>query len=646
MDNQLETQPSVFGQYLPKKEPTTPNVGIDTRAKALTKAIALQENGGKDPTPESYQTMGQSGERGLYQFTQPTWNQYAKEVLGNPKADPTPENQNAVAYGKVKKWLEDGYDERQIASMWNAGQGNPDAHTQGLSGTNKYGARYDVPKYANGVFNYYHNLLKDENVNEETKEPETILRKLVDFAFPIATDIYDIAEGKSKKTALQLLGDAGLSALWFVPGLGAAASSAIKGAGLLGRVGSRVAGEALAGAATGYAADISSKLSQGETEGIFKPGIGTATGGVLGGVLGKVGSKYSQKGVISEISNANNSVIGQTKKGAQELAESFSKGKNPGELLATKGVNLKNMINPETVAYETKAAQDMLRKDAGKLSTIMDEALQKIPGVKNANEIRDEIVNKIGSGFRDKVTASEAQKIISEEFESILQHYGDNLTASDLNKLKQRAWELSAFDMSKTNLTRSTYRQLGNYLKKTIENMADDAGLKGVGDFNEYIGSHLDAAEALQRLEGVKAKGGRLGDLMRKHSMGMVGAGLGGIFGGGIPGSIMGAVAGEWAGGKLANILRGIESSPLKSAILKNMVKEDPQIVQKMLAYARETPQGLEAIKKQLKGMGVNLFDRSKLEGVQVLAPKAEKQGLLSQLTAAAGVKAQTQTGQ
>ena len=68
-------------------------------------------------------------------------------------------------------WLEKGYTPKQIASIWNAGPGEPNAYTGKFSdgspsrGVNKkYGVKFDVPSYADKV---------DKYVSEFTKPKQT-----------------------------------------------------------------------------------------------------------------------------------------------------------------------------------------------------------------------------------------------------------------------------------------------------------------------------------------------------------------------------------------------------------------------------------------------------------------------------------------
>lgn len=104
------------------------------------------------------------------------------------------------------------------------------------------------------------------------------------FAFPIAEDISNDVQGKSNKNLLQQAADAGLSALWFAPGLDTLApeaAAALEGAGTLGKL----ASGGLYGAGVGATAGGLGAISQGGSLGSVLKGaaLGGATGGVLGG---------------------------------------------------------------------------------------------------------------------------------------------------------------------------------------------------------------------------------------------------------------------------------------------------------------------------------------------------------------------------
>lgn len=606
---------------------------LNPLAVNLAKAIRQQESGG------DYNAVGDSGEsHGAYQFNKDNYKNWASEYGVNPN-DMSPVNQDKVAYARINSLLQQGRSPSEVAAIWN--------------GAKDVNGKYEAinPSYVEGVKNQYAKIVGSSNQSNQTAsvanaqpnnpagaqtagastgtppaDQESILGKIMDFAFPIVNDVANDVKGggQSNKSALQQIGDAGLSALWFAPGIGEGAEAAIRGAGLLGETGAKIAGQALGGGAIGYGSDVASKLSQGDTNAgdILTPGAGTLTGGVLGGVLGKVASKYSKSGLIEDATKSNNSVLGQTKRGANELAESFAQGKDTGNFLAQKGINLPAEVNPETVAYDTAEHAQNLRNDVGTLNSTLTDALKVVPGGSTVTDIESNLENKIRNGATDKVTADEQVQLMKNETAKWRQQYGEDLSAADLNDLKKRNWDLSKFDATKTNATLKTHRMIGNALKTSVEDIASKGGLDGVKEMNEYMGQHLDAADALDRVNGTKAKGGRLGDLLQKHALGAVG-GVSGAFGGGPVGAIVGAMAGEYAGGKLAKLLRYSASSPIKTAMLKRLIQEDPEVVQKMIAYSKQTPQGLEALKEQLANAGIDIFKGS-AQKAKVAAPASK----------------------
>lgn len=641
MLNQTEQSPGI--QSLNSLVPQDPSQADPGVVKVMQAIKNVETPGAKDP----YTAVGDSGEsHGAYQFNKNNYKNWASQYGLDPN-DFSPAAQNKVAYARIKDLKDQGLQPEEIAAKWNGAKRDP--ATGKLTYINP---QYGV-KFRNALLGNQTQQPSQPNISASQEEPaahppqpedqESVLHKLIDFAFPIVNDFS--GEG-AKKTALQKLGDAGLSALWFVPGVGEGAEAAIRGAGLVGKGveaarTAKIAGQAIGGAATGYGADVSSNLSQGKTgKEAFTPGFGTATGGVLGGALGKLGTKYSQEGVLNEIGKSNNSVIGQTKRGANELAESFSEDKNPGALLAQKGINVAHTVNPETVAFDTAHHAEGLRQDANTLTDTLTEALKRVPGSTSATDLETRLVNKITSEAPDKITAAEQASLIKSEFEKIRAQYGEQLSAADMNELKKRAWNLSKFDAATPNLVRKTQRLIGNNLKTSVEDAATKAGLPEVKAMNEYIGQHLDAADHLDRLNGTKAKGGRLGDMLKSQAGTMIGGAVG--FPAGPAGALMGALIGHYGGKVAGSAVRKIASSPVKTAILNRIVQEDPEIVQKVLAYAKQTPQGLQAIEEQLGQQGIKLFKKP-TKGVPVLKAKPYKPGILSDVLTKAAVKGVTQ---
>lgn len=128
---------------------------LDQSVVALAKAVREKEGNAA--------VAGQSGEYGNYQYTPDTWKAVSQEHLGRsvPLEQATIQDQNEATYRRFKAWKDAGYNPGQIASMHNAGEGEPDAYTGKFSngsssvGVNKYGVKYDVPSYAKDVAEKY-----------------------------------------------------------------------------------------------------------------------------------------------------------------------------------------------------------------------------------------------------------------------------------------------------------------------------------------------------------------------------------------------------------------------------------------------------------------------------------------------------------
>lgn len=161
---------------------------LDQSVVAMMKAIAQQESGNKAVLPQEKGIGGAS----IYQYTTSTWKGVAKKYLGDENAPLNRANENKATYQRIKGWKDAGYKPAQIASMWNAGEGEPDAYKgtfkngQPSVGVNSYGVRYDTPSHAKKVIANFQNEMakikkqeqKDriakENVKQVPYTPQTI----------------------------------------------------------------------------------------------------------------------------------------------------------------------------------------------------------------------------------------------------------------------------------------------------------------------------------------------------------------------------------------------------------------------------------------------------------------------------------------
>jgi len=130
----------------------------------LAKSIRQTESGG------NFSAKGASGESGAYQWMPDTWKAHAQEALGNPNAEMTPSNQNAVAYTVIKKWKDQGLNPAQIAAKWNSGS---ETGWENKVGINKAGVRYDVPRYVKSVTDAYQKVKMGGVVEVDPQNPSS-----------------------------------------------------------------------------------------------------------------------------------------------------------------------------------------------------------------------------------------------------------------------------------------------------------------------------------------------------------------------------------------------------------------------------------------------------------------------------------------
>lgn len=158
------------------------NNTLDPNALILTKAIGLQENGGK----VNYNALGDGGSSaGQYQWNNGSTSLKQGQIPSNfatmasrhglDGTDFSPENQNRVAYTYIKGLLDSGMTPAQVASSWNAGRGEPNAYTGKFSnGSASTTSTFDVPGYVKGVQGYAQKLWNEQQ-NNPTQSTEPTL---------------------------------------------------------------------------------------------------------------------------------------------------------------------------------------------------------------------------------------------------------------------------------------------------------------------------------------------------------------------------------------------------------------------------------------------------------------------------------------
>lgn len=602
----------------------TDGTPLNPTAVTLAKAIRQVESGG------NYNAIGDSGtSKGAYQFNSSNYEDWAKQYGLNP-SDFSPTNQDKVAYARINDLLGKGYTQSQVASIWNSG--NPDPTVAGSGHNDALGVDYDVPAYVNKVKQAYLQQANQPSTTPQSiptaqaqtpaqnQPPETTLQKAGDvagavgnFLFPIVGDIGADLNGSNKKTALQQTGDAALSALPFIPGLGEVGDVARGGevaADVAPSLLSKLAGNTVVkGAAAGYGTGVASNLSQGESlRQSVTPNaaniLGAATGGVAGAVLpklsGVLGKNFTQSGALKAVQSGLGDEVSRTVPGRTLLSSLPSGGQRALELISKSGAT------PEVsgTTFNVEDGIDKLQQRISSLSQARAEAIAKVAPTTKLDDLAAEAKGKITQAPDDASDAEKhlaMQRMFSGEAQGMASKIDkivadikattgkDELTAPELEAFKEaQTGNSKVFSRTGAIGDQNAASLLGGVAKDKIENLAKDAGFPGMKEYNAYIKDHYDAIKVLQRLGKQTVKGGRLGNMLRNHTIAGVSAVAGAPFG--IAGSLVGGGAGELAGHVLSKIMGETSlSNPLRDKIIERAAQEDPAAVQELLKFSGKT---------------------------------------------------------
>lgn len=561
---------------------------LDPTVVNLAKAIRQTESGG------NFNAKGKSGEHGGYQFTPDTWNATApKYGINVPIEQATPEQQNAVAYNKIKSWKDSGHDVTQIASMWNAGEAEPTAYTGKFgtttsthdagdpsTGVNKFGAKYDVPAYAKSVANAYLTLKNGGQVQADASNPsstanpqnqpteDNMLQKIAHGAGSVLNAIEKPFIGAGA-IPVQMLAKAmgrpdpyaqGFPSLTGenIPvsdlnlekkagDIAQVASYLVPGEGILGAVGMG----ALQGA--GGAMSEGKNASDVATSGITGSALGAGTAGLtkLAGMgISKLGENISGKTNEKAIQGIKDAYGSALNLNAGERAFESKSGKDLSQVLLNHNAPLGRYENG---TLDASAAIAKLQDPLDALNAQAKSVLSNPQGVV-ANVSLEDTFNQVQKRIQElQISQAEKNTAIKHAkslFDAEAQQYGVEVTPEIADTIKQGMWG-SSF---KGNLTTADKLQgnvsylASNTLKTNIEKAVagTDAG-NVLPEINKQRSDLIDAIKRLTNLDGVRVlKGGKLGNMA---------GGLTGTIIGGASGGTMGALAGDYFGTKAAEFL-------------------------------------------------------------------------------------------
>lgn len=628
----------------PASQTAPQNGALDPKIVNLAQAIRQTESQG------NFAAKGASGEYGAYQFMPDTWNGNAPRFGVNvPLDQATPAQQNEVAYKQLQEWSTQHPDWNvgNFASAWNAGPGKPDAYLQNNVGTNSKGVSYDTPAYAQKVAEAYQQFKAQNAQNApvanvpQQGDTSSFLgdlssgnvlgaaEKAGDFAFPIVSDLAKDFQGSSTKSTLQQLGDAGMSALWFLPYGGiagrvaeGAAEALGAGKGALGAAElisealpsaentakaaslaktaktAKLIGNVATGLGAGYTGDVSANLSQGKTgTDALQPGLGTLAGGALPVALTGGGAFYNkfvgESSIIDKVQQAYEDAAGSTKSGIKNMSKTASKGLDPNpEFLAHAGILPETEeINGRRVftTGEESASQKTIQGRITDLTNLRDEAIAKagadVPVY--LEDMRQKALQEAAGEFSGTAQKTVADHI-NAEFDAYKGQFGDkegNISLTEANSIKKDLQGKTNYDATRPSIITRANSLMANVAKTSVEQGAEGVGLKGVKDINKIIQQHIDAKAFLNRINGQTVKGGRIGKYIEGAVGAYAGNTLGASLGGGLGGAA-GTLVGGAAGLAFSHFMQKFASGgTISAAAIGRMAAQDPEVVQNFLQY-------------------------------------------------------------
>lgn len=570
--------------------PQTNQGELDKDAVNLSKAIRQVETGNQVKP-------GATGELpSRYQFMPDTWKGYAKEVLGDENAPMTLENENKVAYTKIKKWKDEGLNPGQIASMWNSG--SPDNYNNDHRGYNN-GVYYDTPAYAKKVYTEYQKLKEqsqnefnptpfsnpsedtriqsgeqtsESSINTQPESKDTLGSQIGERFNDLKQTWKDTVEGKINplETGLQtvgsaagVLGDVINKGIELIPGV-----KAIEG--LIGK-GAQSFFNTDAGKAVAYSL---SEFQQKNPE-LSKD---------LGAGFNIITAFPILKGISSVGSLALDSASGALKNSAKNVIAKDLVGVAGGTqkgLKALRGIKgdldilINNKAIPELVneggvtRYATENAYNTI---SSKMSGLEDDLVSKLMATSNGaintqiplETLRQDALNTVKSKFRGYPNFNQALAEVNKTFDSYTASMGDFVPLEDLQKMKINIGQ--GINFASPKVEQDVTNHIRRTLMKSVEDYAGKVGID-VKPVNLELQNLYKAQDFLNAIKDKRVINKGLGHNIVKGASTAAGAGIGSLFGG--VGSVPGAAIGYSAAGSVEKALGGLSQRALSRQILK-----------------------------------------------------------------------------
>lgn len=552
----------------------SPSGGLDPQAVLLAKAIRKQESGGR------YDLRGQSGEYGGYQYTKGTWDGESKKYgVDVPLEQATPEQQNQVAYGQIKEWKDRGYDVGQIASMWNAGEGRPNAHLEGFRGTNSYGVQYDTPAYAEAVARNYHQMRAEQlpeqpgvissnpQENEPSPAPEEGLGSELegrgkDVVGALNSIIGGEKTGNSRLSGVLQLGGALAGGVGDIVNKGLELIPGVKwlehqiGYGV-GKLAETSVGKSVVGAIQKFSEkhpELAKDIGAGFNIITAIPILDglNAVKGFAGDAAAQALRGVAEKSMTKDLSATLERTVG----GRKILGDTPEVVKTLVDERAIPGISGMSYSTADASAKLNDAIEKI---DKNELQPILDRISKSDFTTSPTGET---IPNRISlSDYRNQALSEAKDELISpnamsDMFDRIEAKYGKNPTIDEMNKAKRLvAKRISETAFGSPDAT--PLKMVRNSLQKSVEEGAAKLGNKDIDAINQKMARLIKAQKALRYIENKPVKTGLAGGIIKDAATG-AGEMVGNSTGIPIAGALLGREAGGLASKKLAGITEGI----------------------------------------------------------------------------------------
>jgi muramidase (phage lysozyme) len=594
--------------------PQTTTSSLDPGAVNVAKSIRQVESNG------NFSAKGASGEYGAYQWLPSTWSNMASQagLGGVDLKDATASQQNQVAYTQIKKWKDEGYNVGQIASMWNAGAGAPNAYQDNNVGTNKEGVSYNTPAYAEKVAKAYQSFKaqsggqSSQGTNNglggfDPNSSATPTAGLGGFSSQLQTPTIQGSPTDTSTTPTPQTPQE--------PGLGQELAGRLNDAGTAiqnattGKINPLSGLIQTAGAATGAVGDVVNKgleLIPGfkGLENLLGQGVGAVANSSVGKPIANAIQSFSAAhpelsddigagfniataipifeglGAVKDLAmgSVSDALQNVAKKATVDgVTDSMSVGKVLPKYFAKYGGKdvVQNAVDtlgkdavPKIVG-KTYVTDDAFHATGDAISKIEDEQLQPLLKKASTNKVADRIplATYKQQAMDDAVSQLKSTTPVENYFDRIQAKYGDFPSLEQMNQAK-RTVANNITEAGFNSPTYSTDKVVRDALQKAVEDGANGMKLGDVAAINDKMGNLIKYQNMLEKLNGTTAKIGKIRGLVQRTAGLAAGIGVGGMIpGGGIAAEAGGGYVGEQVANAIGKrSIGGIKGSFLQGA--------------------------------------------------------------------------------